>query len=155
MGPLARVEEPREPLHPLIGLQEHNVRRASFFLGLPADLRKDLRTVLRGLYDAFTASDADLAAIEKRMAEIAKRDLPIVRKVMPRDSAVQFFRGQGETYKAEIIASIPAGEQISLYEQGNFVDLCRGPHVPSSGRLKVFKLLRVAGAYWRREGHDE
>ena len=97
----------------------------------------------------------DLAAIEKRMAEIARRDLVVQRKLMPRDAAVRFFRDQGEAYKAEIIASIPAGEQISLYEQGNFVDLCRGPHVPSTGRLKVFKLMRLAGAYWRGDSNNE
>ncbi len=97
----------------------------------------------------------DLAAIEKRMDEIAKRDLPVVRKVMPRDAAVQLFRGMGEAYKAEIIASIPAGEEISLYEQGDFVDLCRGPHAPSTGKLKVFKLMRLAGAYWRGDSKNE
>ena len=97
----------------------------------------------------------DLAAIEKRMAEIAKRDLPLVRKVMPRDDAVKFFRDQGELYKAEIIASIPSDDEISLYEQGNFIDLCRGPHVPSTGKLKVFKLMRLAGAYWRGDSNNE
>jgi len=97
----------------------------------------------------------DLAAIEKRMAEIAKRDLPVVRKVMLRDVAVKFFRDQGEIYKAEIIASIPTSDAISLYEQGNFTDLCRGPHVPSTGKLKVFKLMRVAGAYWRGDSKNE
>ena len=97
----------------------------------------------------------DLAAIEKRMQEIAKRDLPVERQVMARDAAVQFFRDQGERYKAEIIAAIPAGEAISLYRQDNFVDLCRGPHVPSTGKLKVFKLMRVAGAYWRGDSKNE
>ncbi len=97
----------------------------------------------------------DLASIEKRMAEIVKRDLPVERRLMPRDDAVKFFRDQGEAYKAEIIASIPAGEPISLYGQGDFVDLCRGPHVPSTGRLKVFKLMRVAGAYWRGDSKNE
>ncbi|HKI65201.1 MAG TPA: threonine--tRNA ligase [Burkholderiales bacterium] len=97
----------------------------------------------------------DLTAIEKRMAEIAKRDIPVVRKVMPRDAAVKFFRDQGELYKAEIIASIPSGDEISLYEQGNFIDLCRGPHVPSTGKLKVFKLMRLAGAYWRGDSKNE
>jgi len=97
----------------------------------------------------------DLVVIEKRMAEIAKRDLPVRRKLMARESAVKFFRDQGEIYKAEIIASIPASEAISLYEQGNFVDLCRGPHVPSTGKLKVFKLMRVAGAYWRGDSKNE
>ncbi len=97
----------------------------------------------------------DLAAIEKRMAEIAKRDLPVQRREMPRDAAVSFFRGQGEVYKAEIIASIPDKEAISLYGQGDWVDLCRGPHVPSTGKLKVFKLMRVAGAYWRGDSKNE
>src|SRR5436309_4507489 len=102
---------------------------------------------------AFTPED--LAAIEKKMAEISKRDLPVARKVMPRDQAVALFSSMGEKYKAEIIASIPEGEAISLYEQGNFIDLCRGPHVPSTGKLKVFKLMRVAGAYWRGDSKNE
>jgi threonyl-tRNA synthetase len=97
----------------------------------------------------------DLAAIEKRMAEIAKRDLKVERTLMQRDEAVAFFRGMGEHYKAEIIASIPDGEPISLYRQGEFVDLCRGPHVPSTGKLKVFKLMKVAGAYWRGNSKNE
>jgi threonyl-tRNA synthetase len=97
----------------------------------------------------------DLAAIEKRMAEIARRDLKVERQVMPRDAAVKLFRDMGETYKAEIIAAIPDGEAISLYRQDNFVDLCRGPHVPSTGKLKVFKLLKVAGAYWRGDSKNE
>jgi threonyl-tRNA synthetase len=89
------------------------------------------------------------------MQEIAKRDLPVTRREMPRDEAVKFFRDQGENYKAEIIASIPQGESISLYGQGNWVDLCRGPHVPSTGKLKNFKLMRVAGAYWRGDSKNE
>src|SRR5689334_19945468 len=97
----------------------------------------------------------DLAAIEKRMAEIAKRDLPVERREMPRDQAVKFFRDMGEKYKAEIIASIPEKEAISLYGQGNWIDLCRGPHVPSTGKLKNFKLMRVAGAYWRGDAKNE
>jgi threonyl-tRNA synthetase len=97
----------------------------------------------------------DLAAIEKRMAEIAKQDLPVQRKVMARDAAVEFFKSIGEKYKAEIIAAIPSDEPISLYGQGNWIDLCRGPHVPSTGRLKVFKLMRVAGAYWRGDSRNE
>src|SRR5436309_8144181 len=97
----------------------------------------------------------DLAAIEKRMAEIAKRDLPVARREMPRDDAVEFFRKQGEKYKAEIIASIPEKETISLYGRGNWIDLCREPHVPSTGRLKNFKLMRVAGAYWRGDSKNE
>jgi threonyl-tRNA synthetase len=97
----------------------------------------------------------DLAAIEKKMLEIARRDLPVQRREMPRDEAVAFFRDQGENYKAEIIASIPEKETISLYGQGNWIDLCRGPHVPSTGKLKVFKLMRVAGAYWRGDSKNE
>jgi threonyl-tRNA synthetase len=96
----------------------------------------------------------DLTAIEKRMQEIARRDLKVERQVMPRDEAVKFFKEQGEHYKADIIAAIPAGEKISLYRQNNFVDLCRGPHVPSTGKLKVFKLMRVAGAYWRGDSKN-
>src|SRR3954469_5831850 len=97
----------------------------------------------------------DLATIEKRMAEIAKRDLPVARKEMKRDEAVAFFNSIGEKYKAEIIASIPQGETISLYGQGNWIDLCRGPHVASTGKLKNFKLMRVAGAYWRGDSKNE
>ena len=97
----------------------------------------------------------DLAAIEKRMAEIVKRDVKVERQEMPRDEAVQFFAGIGENYKAEIIASIPSNEPISLYKQDNFIDLCRGPHVPSTGKLKVFKLMKVAGAYWRGNSKNE
>jgi threonyl-tRNA synthetase len=97
----------------------------------------------------------DLAAIEKRMAEIAKRDIKVERQLMPRDEAVRFFRDMGEQYKAEIIASIPANEPISLYRQDNFIDLCRGPHVPSTGKLRVFKLMKVAGAYWRGDSKNE
>jgi threonyl-tRNA synthetase len=97
----------------------------------------------------------DLAAIEKRMAEIARKDLPVERREMARDEAVEFFRKQGEKYKAEIIASIPDKDTISLYGQGNWIDLCRGPHVPSTGKLKTFKLMRVAGAYWRGDSKNE
>jgi threonyl-tRNA synthetase len=97
----------------------------------------------------------DLAAIEKRMSEIAKRDIKVERQVMPREAAVKFFRDMGERYKAEIIAAIPESETISLYRQGSFVDLCRGPHVPATGKLKVFKLLKVAGAYWRGDSKNE
>jgi threonyl-tRNA synthetase len=97
----------------------------------------------------------DLAAIEKRMAEIARRDLPVTREVWPRDKAVEFFHSIGEKYKAEIIASIPAGEDVSLYREGDFIDLCRGPHVPSTGKLRVFKLMKVAGAYWRGDAKNE
>jgi threonyl-tRNA synthetase len=97
----------------------------------------------------------DLTTIEKRMGEIAKRDLPVHRRVMSRDEAVTFFASIGEKYKAELIASIPQDEVISLYGQGDWIDLCRGPHVPSTGKLKVFKLMRVAGAYWRGDSRNE
>jgi len=102
---------------------------------------------------AFTPED--LAAIEKRMAELAAKDLPVKREVWQRDKAVEFFKSIGERYKAEIIAAIPAGEEVSLYREGDFVDLCRGPHVPSTGRLRVFKLMKVAGAYWRGDSKNE
>jgi threonyl-tRNA synthetase len=97
----------------------------------------------------------DLAAIEKRMAELAKQDLPVTRKVLPRDAAVNYFKSINEHYKAEIIASIPAGEDVSLYTEGDFTDLCRGPHVPSTGKLKAFKLMKLAGAYWRGDSNNE
>jgi threonyl-tRNA synthetase len=97
----------------------------------------------------------DLAAIEKRMAELAKRDVPVKREEWKRDDAVKFFQSIGEKYKAEIIGSIPAAEGISLYREGDFIDLCRGPHVPSTGKLKVFKLMKVAGAYWRGDSKNE
>ncbi len=97
----------------------------------------------------------DLAAIEARMTELAKADAKVTRRVMGRDEAVAFFESLGEHYKAQIIASIPAGEQISLYGQGDWVDLCRGPHVPSTGKLKAFKLTKVAGAYWRGDSRNE
>jgi threonyl-tRNA synthetase len=97
----------------------------------------------------------DLAAIEKKMAELAKQDIPVERSVMPRDDAVKFFRDMGEAYKAEIIASIPSNEDISLYREGDFIDLCRGPHVPSTGKLKHFKLMKLAGAYWRGDSKNE
>ena len=91
----------------------------------------------------------DLLAIEKRMGELAKKDEPVLRRVLPRDEAIEHFKSLGEFYKAEIIASIPAGQQVSLYREGAFEDLCRGPHVPSTGKLKHFKLMKLAGAYWR------
>ena len=97
----------------------------------------------------------DLAAIEKRMAELAKKDIPVSREEWQRDKAVDFFKSIGEHYKAEIIASIPPGQTISLYREGEFIDLCRGPHVPSTGKLKVFKLMKVAGAYWRGDSKNE
>lgn len=97
----------------------------------------------------------DLAAIEKKMAELAKKDEIVTREVWSRDDAVEFFKGIGEKYKAEIIASIPSNEPLSLYREGEFIDLCRGPHVPSTGKLKVFKLMKVAGAYWRGDSKNE
>ena len=100
-------------------------------------------------------STEDLAAIEKRMAEIAAKDLKVHRRVLPRDAAVDYFKKLGEHYKAEIIAAIPSNEPISLYGQGDWEDLCRGPHVPSTGKLKAFKLMKVAGAYWRGDSRNE
>ena len=97
----------------------------------------------------------DLVAIEARMSELARKDEPVVRRVLPRDEAVEYFKGIGELYKAEIIASIPANEDVSLYREGAFEDLCRGPHVPSTGKLKHFKLMKVAGAYWRGDHRNE
>ena len=97
----------------------------------------------------------DLEKIEKKMAEIANRDLPITRKVLPRNDAVKYFKSIKENYKAEIIESIPADQEVSLYSEGEFTDLCRGPHVPSTGKLKVFKLMKVAGAYWRGDSKNE
>ena len=112
-----------------------------------------------GFYYDFSYSRSftpdDLVVIEKRMAEIASRDFAVSREVKARDEAVAYFASIGERYKAEIIGSIPAGEDVSLYRQGDFVDLCRGPHVPSTGRLKVFKLMKVAGAYWRGDSRNE
>ena len=97
----------------------------------------------------------DLVAIEKKMTELANKDEPVQRRVLPRDEAVAFFKGMGEDYKAEIIASIPSNEDVSLYREGAFEDLCRGPHVPSTGKLKHFKLMKVAGAYWRGDSKNE
>jgi threonyl-tRNA synthetase len=102
---------------------------------------------------AFTPDD--MAAIEKKMAALALLDEPVTRRVLPRDEAVAYFKGLGEHYKAEIIGSIPAGEDVSLYREGKFEDLCRGPHVPSTGKLKHFKLMKVAGAYWRGDQKNE
>jgi threonyl-tRNA synthetase len=97
----------------------------------------------------------DLEKIEKRMHEIAKKDEPVTRKVVSRDEAVAYFKGIGENYKAEIIESIPASDDIKLYSHGGFTDLCRGPHVPNTGKLKVFKLMKLAGAYWRGDSKNE
>jgi threonyl-tRNA synthetase len=113
-----------------------------------------------GFYYDFARDEAftedDLAVIEKRMQEIVERDEGILREEWDRDEAVEFFRGIGEEYKAEIIASIPSAEPITLYRQGDFIDLCRGPHLPSTGKLgKAFKLTRVSGAYWRGDSSNE
>lgn len=112
-----------------------------------------------GFYYDFALSQPftpdDLLKIEKRMHELVKQDLPIQRSTMPREEAIKFFRDLGEEYKAEIITAIPTGEVLSLYREGDFIDLCRGPHVPSTGKLKVFKLTHVAGAYWRGDAKNE
>ncbi|MEB0163089.1 threonine--tRNA ligase, partial [Glaciimonas sp. CA11.2] len=97
----------------------------------------------------------DLVVIEKKMAELAKKDEPVTRRVLPRDEAVAYFKSIGEAYKAELIESIPADQEVSLYTEGSFTDLCRGPHVPSTGKLKVFKLMKLAGAYWRGDAKNE
>ena len=102
---------------------------------------------------AFTPED--LEAIEAKMKQLADEDLTVSRSTLSRDEAIGFFRDQGEDYKAEIIESIPADEELSLYHQGEFVDLCRGPHVPSTGHLKAFKLTKVAGSYWRGDSNNE
>ena len=102
---------------------------------------------------AFTPED--LAIIEKKMLELAKQNLQVERKLLPRDKAIEYFNSIGENYKSEIIQSIPEGEEVSLYSEGNFTDLCRGPHIPSTGKLKVFKLMKVAGAYWRGNSNNE
>jgi len=116
-------------------------------------------TIEDGFYYDFSYAKGftpeDMAAIEKRMMEIVKQDLSVNRKVMARDEAVKFFSDMGEKYKAEIIASIPEDQEIGLYEQGDFIDLCRGPHVPSTGKLKSFKLMKLAGAYWRGNSDNE
>ncbi len=101
----------------------------------------------------FTTEDLEL--IEKEMAKIVSADIPLERSVMSREEAIEYFRGLGEAYKAELIEAIPHGEELSLYKQGDFTDLCRGPHVPSTGRLKAFKLMKVAGAYWRGDSKNE
>ena len=116
-------------------------------------------TIDDGFYYDFSYADSftekDLKDIEKQMESIVKADLAVSREVMPRDQAVDYFRDMGEEYKAEIIASIPSDQDISLYRQGDFVDLCRGPHVPSTGKLGVFKLTKLAGAYWRGDSNNE
>ena len=100
-------------------------------------------------------TEDDLRAIETRMQELAKRDTTVTRRVLARDAAVAYFRSLGEEYKAKIIEDIPSNEDISLYRQGEFEDLCRGPHVPSTGKLKAFKLMKVAGAYWKGDSRNE
>ena len=100
-------------------------------------------------------TEDDLTRIEQRMHEIVKRDHVVERLIWARDAAVEFFRRQGEEYKAKIIEAIPQGETLSLYRQGDFTDLCRGPHVPSTGKLRSFKLMKVAGAYWRGDSRNE
>ena len=116
-------------------------------------------TIEEGFYYDFAYkrpfTPEDLAAIEAKMAELVKQDIPVERYELPRDEAVAYFKGIGEAYKAEIIESIPQGEVLSLYREGSFTDLCRGPHVPSTGKLKVFKLMKVAGAYWRGDSSNE
>ena len=117
-------------------------------------------SIENGFYYDFARSDKftpeDLVVIEKRMHEIVKRDEKIERSVRPRDEAIEFFKDMGEHYKAQLIEAIPAGEEVSLYSQGDFIDLCRGPHLPSTGRLgKAFKLTKLAGAYWRGDSNNE
>ena len=102
---------------------------------------------------AFTPDD--LITIEAKMEQLVAENLPLTRSVLSRDAAVDFFKNQGEAYKAEIIESIPADQDLSLYQQGNFTDLCRGPHVPSTGKLGAFKLMKIAGAYWRGDAKNE
>ena len=116
-------------------------------------------TIEHGFYYDFAYkrpfTPEDLAAIEKKMLELANKDEKVVRRVLPRDEAVDYFKSIGEAYKAEIIQSIPADQDVSLYAEGTFTDLCRGPHVPSTGKLKFFKLMKVAGAYWRGDHRNE
>jgi threonyl-tRNA synthetase len=97
----------------------------------------------------------DLTKIEKRMQELVKQDIPVVREEISREAGIEKFRAMGEEYKAEILEAIPEGETLSLYGQGDFTDLCRGPHVPSTGKLKAFKLMKLAGAYWRGDSNNE
>ncbi|BDI05717.1 threonine--tRNA ligase [Sphaerotilus microaerophilus] len=116
-------------------------------------------TIEHGFYYDFSYkrpfTPEDLVAIEKKMGELAAKDEPVVRSVLPRDEAVAYFKSIGEAYKAEIIEGIPADQDVSLYAEGKFTDLCRGPHVPSTGKLKFFKLMKVAGAYWRGDHRNE
>ncbi|MEN9367519.1 MAG: threonine--tRNA ligase [Pseudomonadota bacterium] len=116
-------------------------------------------TIEHGFYYDFAYkrpfTPEDLAAIEKKMTELSNKDEKVVRRVLSRDEAVDYFKSIGEAYKAEIIESIPADQDVSLYAEGTFTDLCRGPHVPSTGKLKFFKLMKVAGAYWRGDHRNE
>ena len=116
-------------------------------------------TIENGFYYDFAIEPAfsfeDLEKIEHRMAELVTLDIPIKRRVVSRDEAIKFFKDQGENYKAEIIADISADQALSLYEQADFTDLCRGPHVPSTGYLKAFKLMKIAGAYWRGDSNNK
>ncbi|MEH6652464.1 MAG: threonine--tRNA ligase [Motiliproteus sp.] len=116
-------------------------------------------TIENGYYYDFAYERAftpeDLLAIEKRMKALVKSNLPITRSLMSRDEAVEFFKAKGENYKVELIESIPNNEALSFYQQGDFIDLCRGPHVPSTGHIKAFKLMKVAGAYWRGDSNNE
>jgi len=116
-------------------------------------------TIENGFYYDFDVEGAftpeDLQAIEKQMEKRAKQDLPVERQIMTREEAIPFFEEMGEIYKAEIIRDIPANEELSLYRQGDFIDLCRGPHVPSTGKIKAFKLMRVSGAYWRGDSNNK
>ncbi len=116
-------------------------------------------TIQDGFYYDFSYHRAftpeDLISIEKKMTELVKNDYPVRREVMARDKAIDFFKNQGEHYKAELISSIPKEEEVTIYHEGDFSDLCRGPHVPSTGKLKVFKLMKVAGAYWRGNSENE
>ncbi|MBU0656560.1 MAG: threonine--tRNA ligase [Gammaproteobacteria bacterium] len=116
-------------------------------------------TIENGFYYDFAAprpfTPEDLQAIDERMLELVKQDIPVERSIMPRDEAIAFFKNMGEAYKAEIIESIPEGQVISLYRQGDFIDLCRGPHIPSTGRIPAVKVMKVAGAYWRGNSNNE
>ena len=116
-------------------------------------------TIDNGFYYDFASprpfTPEDLQAIDERMQALVREDLPVERSVMPRDEAIQFFRGMGEEYKAQIIEDIPAGETLSLYKQGDFIDLCRGPHIPSTGKIPAVKTMKVAGAYWRGDSNNE
>ena len=112
-----------------------------------------------GFYYDFAYSDGfsekDLIKIEQKMNALIKKNLKIIKTTKTRNDAVKFFQAKGENYKAEIIQSIPSGEELSLYSQGEFTDLCKGPHLPSTGKIKAFKLTKLAGAYWRGDSNNE